>query len=504
MWCLKGILILCYISMIIAQSLPLLLLVSFDGFRHDYPKLHGPLKNFHRLQERGVHAQKMIPTFATTTFPNHYTMITGLYEEVHGLISNQMFDPKTNVTFDSSNNITNVNWWPYPSIWSINEQRKGARSGVVGWPQMSVYTSKYQSFSRKHAFRDMIDKMILWFNDPIEPINFGAMYFFEPDLTGHRTGPYSKNMTKMVRECDEHLGYLLDKIDANEKLRENLHLIVTSDHGMEQINGTDNPVYIEDYIDRTKVKAYGAPPVMNIFVQSGKVYFNSIKEKFIFVFVSENDIDIVLKNLSKIPHSQSYKRKDIPERYHYKNHERIGDILLIFEAGYEILRRPSYGAKKYNSSLIHGNHGYDNQHDSMKSIFYASGPQLKRNFTLDNSSLLYNVDLFGLMCLILNIEKCPPSNGSLENIQSFFIDSNRINDLNRRTQNKTIIYSIVVIAFGLILIVAIIWLINSFRNRSATKKNLRSNATKNTRHSEYEYSPINNLTLTSEVEDQQV
>lgn len=129
-------------------------------------------------------------------------------------------------------------------------------------------------------------------------------------------------MTKMVRECDENLGYLLDKIDSNENLRKNLHLIITSDHGMEQINGTNNPLYLEDYVDTTKIKTFGSPTVMSIFVQSV-------------------DIDIVLKNLSKIPYSQSFKRKDIPDRYHYKNHERIGDILLILEPGYEVHRRGS-------------------------------------------------------------------------------------------------------------------------------------------------------------------
>jgi len=77
----------------------------------------------------------------------------------------------------------------------------------------------------------------------------------------------------MVRQCDEHLGYLLDKIDSNKNLRENLHLIVTSDHGMEQINGTNNPLYIENYLDSTKAKAYGVPPAMNIFVQSCKFLF---------------------------------------------------------------------------------------------------------------------------------------------------------------------------------------------------------------------------------------
>ncbi len=75
----------------------------------------------------------------------------------------------------------------------------------------------------------------------------------------------------MVRQCDEHLGYLLDQIDSNKNLRENLHLIVTSDHGMEQINGTNNPIYIEKYFDETNVKAFGIPPVMNIFVRSCKL-----------------------------------------------------------------------------------------------------------------------------------------------------------------------------------------------------------------------------------------
>lgn len=130
-------------------------------------------------------------------------------------------------------------------------------------------------------------------------------------------------MTKMVRQCDEYLGYLLDKIDSNENLHKNLHLIVVSDHGMEQINGTNNPIYIEDYIDNKKTKAYGVPPAMNIFVLEPK------------------DINIVMKNLSKIPHSKAYRRKDIPERFHYKNHERIGDILLLFEPGYEIVHNPA-------------------------------------------------------------------------------------------------------------------------------------------------------------------
>jgi hypothetical protein len=95
-----------------------------------------------------------------------------------------MFDPKTNLTFDPSYNMTIGNWWPYPGIWSINEQRKEARSGVVSWPQESIQISKFQAYNRSRSFRDIIDRILLWFNDPIEPINFGAIYYHEPDLTG--------------------------------------------------------------------------------------------------------------------------------------------------------------------------------------------------------------------------------------------------------------------------------------------------------------------------------
>ena len=100
------------------------------------------------------------------------------------MISNLMFDPQTNQIFDSSGNFSNAEWWPHPAIWSVNERRRGARSGVSGWPQDRMWISKYEQFHRSRTFREIIDQMLHWFTDPIEPINFGAMYFYEPDLTG--------------------------------------------------------------------------------------------------------------------------------------------------------------------------------------------------------------------------------------------------------------------------------------------------------------------------------
>jgi ectonucleotide pyrophosphatase/phosphodiesterase family protein 5 len=194
--------------LVLSQSLPLLLLVSFDGFRWDYPKLYGPLPNFSRLEQRGVRAHSMIPTFTTATTPNHYTyvysrchfsskcccfifaltsLITGLYEDVHGLVSDQVYDPRTNETFQSWQD-SSSQWWPMKPIWTINEQRPGARSGVIGWPQSSVAVSKYEPYLKDRSFTEMVDQMLRWFNDPSEPINFGAIFFPEPRITGEPLG----------------------------------------------------------------------------------------------------------------------------------------------------------------------------------------------------------------------------------------------------------------------------------------------------------------------------
>lgn len=140
-------------------------------------------------------------------------------------------------------------------------------------------------------------------------------------------------MTETVRLCDELLGYLLDKIDENIELRQRLNLIVTSDHGMSQINGTTTPIYLEDYLDVHQVKVLSISSIVNIFVNNR----------------NKTDFETIWSNLSRIPHSKCFYRDEIPERYHYKSHERIGDFLLVMDSGYEIHQRSSRKTKKQKS-----------------------------------------------------------------------------------------------------------------------------------------------------------
>ena len=154
---------------------------------------------------------------------------------------------------------------------------------------------------------------------------------------GRRSGPYSPETKQKVKECDDNLGYLLNEIDKNVKLKNNLHLIVTSDHGMEQVNATDRPMYLEQYVDMTKCKAFGTKTTLNIFVNNRK--FNLTDQMIeTYLTISANDINTIYRNLSKIPNSDTYKKDQLPDQYHYKTHPHVGDLIIILNSGYELHR----------------------------------------------------------------------------------------------------------------------------------------------------------------------
>lgn len=343
-------------------------------------------------------------------------MITGVYQEVHGIIADEMFDRRTNRIFRSWINASN-DWWAIEPIWTLNERRKDARSGVIGWPQNGIFVNKSEPFRTDRSMNETIDRILQWFNEPIDPINFGAIYFDEPATTGFHSGPISSSMRDTIQRCDDQLGYLLDEIDKNTKLRNNLHLIVTSSHGMEQVNRTNFPIYLDDFVDMTKIDVFGSSTLLNIFLK---------------VRQEQDEIDL-MKNLSRISIGQVYRRDELPVRFHYKHSSRLGDFVFLVQTGYEILRRSSNN-EKWNRT--HGNVGYDNELESMKTIFYASGPQFKENYLLSSSQQLHSVDLFPLMCSLLNLHPCRPSNGSLTNIQPFLIDPFRTLNLTEKELEK--------------------------------------------------------------------
>ena len=253
---------------------PKLLLVSLDGFRWDYLKRNGSFPNFKRILQEGAHARLGVKNaFLTKTFPDHYTIVTGLYEESHGIVGNTFFDPHLNETFHNWNNIDDRDpkWFDNGGepIWVSNQKFSTARrSGSIFWPgdRASVkgfLPYRYLTYDGSMPFRTRIDKIVSWFVDKY-PINLGLLYFEEPDHTGHQFGPESKEIIEKVEELDGDIGYLLQKLEENGLL-DDVNLIITSDHGMSTTpTDEEHKINLDKYLDLNSYVIDSVNPVATI------------------------------------------------------------------------------------------------------------------------------------------------------------------------------------------------------------------------------------------------
>ena len=265
------------------SSEPLLLLVSFDGFRWDYLNNHN-LTNFNSLKEDGAYSDYIINNFVTVTLPNFWSIVTGLYEETHGMIQNEMYDPVLNEDFSLSasdkktvQNLDNFKWFAQNNItepiWITNQKHSKSRLSAAEWigSNLVIHGESIISvpYNQTRPFNDIIDEFIQLFTREEEPINFGAIYFNEPDHTGHMFGPYSKELAEKLLFCDSTLGYLIEQL-KDHHLFDKINIIVTADHGMAQIS-EKNARFLDKYVDINLFNYYGTRSVWNLFVKNGKI-----------------------------------------------------------------------------------------------------------------------------------------------------------------------------------------------------------------------------------------
>lgn len=208
-----------------------IILLSFDGFRYDYIKKFN-LENFERITYHGVKADSLEPTFITKTFPNHFTIVTGLYEESHGIVANYMYDPVYKEYFDPVKSSKESKWWNNTvPIWIENEiqdrhdinkvknkNKKTYKSASIYWPgSEAIYSNRKIHFIKSnydpaYTFKKRYDKMIDLLLEP-DPVNFITCYFEEPDYTAHQHGPDSKELKEKFISLDEEFGYFLNKLE---------------------------------------------------------------------------------------------------------------------------------------------------------------------------------------------------------------------------------------------------------------------------------------------------
>lgn len=371
---------------------PKLLLVSFDGFRWDYID-RVPTPNFRSIMDEGVLVEYVENAYITKTFPNHYSLVTGLYAETHGIVANEMYDPVLNMSFSmETDSIYDSRWWEEAVPLWVTVQKAGGRSGAAMWPGSDVkihglFPNQYLQYNASVSFETRVEWIIEWFSAPKEEaVDFGVLYWEEPDESGHNLGPQSSLMDVVIAGIDEKLGFLLNEL-KKAGLYEKMNLIVTSDHGMAQLSA-DNIIELDEYVSRDTYTWVDKSPVVGILPKEGKFdeVYNSL--------------------LDANPNMAVYKKDDIPEHFHYRHNIRIMPILLEAKEGWTIMQNRT-------GHFMLGNHGYDNTLRSMQPVFVARGPAFRQNYI---KTSMRSVDLYPLMCHILSIRPLP-NNGSLLNVQ---------------------------------------------------------------------------------------
>ncbi|XP_004710938.1 ectonucleotide pyrophosphatase/phosphodiesterase family member 5 [Echinops telfairi] len=369
---------------------PKVLLVAFDGFRWDY-LYKVPTPHFHSVMKYGVHVKQVTNIFITKTYPNFYTMVTGLFAESHGIVSNDMFDPVLNKSFSLDHmDIYDSEFWEAATpIW-ITNQRAGHSSGAAMWPGTDVkihgtFPTRYMPYNQSIPFEERVAKIIEWFTSK-EPINLGLLYWEDPDDMGHHLGPDSPLMGTVISDIDNKLGYLI-KMLKKAKLWGTLNLIITSDHGMTQCS-EERIIELDQYLDRDHYVLIDQSPVAAILPKEG-------------------EFDEVYETLAHAhPNLTVYKREEIPERWHYRYNRRIQPIIAVADQGWHVVQNKS-------EDFMLGNHGYDNALPEMHPIFLAQGPAFRKNFTKESMN---STDLYPLLCHLLDIT-ATPHNGSFQKVQ---------------------------------------------------------------------------------------
>lgn len=377
-----------------AISKPYVILISADGFRSDYAKKYNA-KNLLEIAENGVSAKALIPSFPTITFPNHWSLITGLYPAHHGLIDNFFYDYKKQEFYkmSSQENAEDGTWYGGTPLWSLAE-KQGALSASMMWVGSAsdaggIRPTYYYHYHEKFSPDEKVEKVIDWLQLPEDRRpHFISLYFPEVDGAGHRFGPDSPEAEKSVHLVDDAVGLLIRKV--NELGLKNVNFIFVADHGMVKVD-VENPLEIPEMLfDKKRFDFYNAQTLMRVVVK------NPAEVKSVYKELKKNktaDYDVFLD-------------KRFPKKLHFspKNdrYNRIGQILLVPKA-------PKIFLEKGKKTSL-GKHGYSPYEvPEMKATFIASGPAFKQNKKIGE---FQNVNIYPIVADILNLKVTEPIDGT--------------------------------------------------------------------------------------------
>jgi predicted AlkP superfamily pyrophosphatase or phosphodiesterase len=378
-----------------AEKAHYVVLVSLDGFRWDYAR-HDGATHLLALGKKGVWAPEgMLPSYPSLTFPNHFSIVTGLYPEHHGLVANNFYDETKQARYSISDSkaVSDGSWYSGVPLWSLGESQ-GMRTACILWPGSEAEIaghrpSWYATFDAKTEAGDeveqaRIDNAVALLRLPADQRpHLITMYYSEPDHEGHQFGPDAPQTKAAVLKMDGFVGKLKAALDST-KLP--IDLVVISDHGMVKVQG--GWINLDEFADLSGFEAVGA------------LLYGKTEEDRVRVY-----------NQLKKASSQFivYRRKDVPAGLDYNQNSREGDPIVIATGPYAIrAHAPPEG--KPDTPPIAGMHGFDPRKvPEMKASFFAAGPDIVAGGTV---APFENVNLYPWIAHMLGLH-APKTDGDL-------------------------------------------------------------------------------------------
>ena len=379
------------------SSPPKLVLIALDGFRWDY--LHrAPAVRLRELAARGVRAERMLPSFPSKTFPNHYTLVTGLYPEHHGIAANVMLDPVLG-RFQTGNNpaVRDARWFAGEPIW-VTAARQGVRTATYFWPGSEapigdVRPHWFYAFDATTPRDTRVRRVLEWLAMPDSAApGLVAVYFSDVDTEGHNFGPDAPETDAAIAHVDSAVGAIMDGI-ARQGGTERVNVLVVADHGMTEISAS-RAIALDDYVAMDSLDIGDWSPVATIIPKPGR-------EAYVMRVLA-----------SAHPHLKVYRKADVPARLHYSSGARVTPIVAIADEGWSIGTRAMLA--QMPRGTVQGAHGYDNELTSMAALFIAAGPDFRRGATVPAFS---NVHVYPLLARLLRLQAAP-SDGSLDSVRT--------------------------------------------------------------------------------------
>jgi predicted AlkP superfamily pyrophosphatase or phosphodiesterase len=377
-----------------SESRQSVILVSLDGFHPDYLR-RGRTPTLDSLARAGVRAEWMTPSFPSKTFPNHYTLVTGLLPDHHGIVANSMWDDALGrFTMSTRDAVRDARWWGGEPIW-VTAEKQGRVAAPFFWPGSEaeiggIRPTHWVPFVDSFPRAARVDSVLRWLDVPsARRPAFVTLYYSDVDHAGHNNHPDSPQVDSALAVVDQMLARLTTGLRARG-LADAVNIIVVSDHGM-SATSPDRLIVLNDYIALEDVTVVDWSPVGAITPKPGKS-------------------DAVYRALHGAhPHLHVYRKGEVPARYRFGTHPRVTELVLIADDGWVITSRDRVATFRPG-----GTHGYDQTLPSMRALFIASGPSIRRGVVVPGFS---NIHVYELMTHILRLRPAP-NDGDLDSVRA--------------------------------------------------------------------------------------